>query len=195
MPVLAMLHALVAEASSKQVWWRYGARPGVDFDTVGCLNAPLLQMLELPHDADFYICGPPAFMSDLTAGPSAQGVPGDHIHTEIFGVAPASISGITGARGQPPHPPDGIVGSGATVSFARSGLDVRRAPGFGSRLGLAEACDVPVRWSCRAGACHTCESRLIAGDVAYLPDPVDPSANGAVLVCCSRPRTDVVIDL
>ncbi len=26
-----------------------------------------------------------------------------------------------------------------------------------SLLELAEACDVPVRWSCRAGVCHNCE--------------------------------------
>jgi ferredoxin len=52
-----------------------------------------------------------------------------------------------------------------------------------------------VRWSCRTGVCHNCESGLIAGAVSYAPDPLDPPADGNVLICCSRPRSDVVIDL
>ncbi len=47
-------------------------------------------------------------------------------------------------------------------------------------LGLAEACDVPVRWSCRTGVCHTCETGLVAGSVIYNPDPVDAPADGNV---------------
>ena len=43
-----------------------------------------------------------------------------------------------------------------------------------SVLELAEACYVPVRWSCRTGVCHTCETGLIGGTVAYRPDPVEP---------------------
>jgi ferredoxin len=62
-------------------------------------------------------------------------------------------------------------------------------------LELAEACDVSVRWSCRTGVCHTCESALIGGAVDYLPDPLEPPAAGNVLICCSRPRGDVEIDL
>jgi ferredoxin len=82
------------------------------------------------------------------------------------------------------------------VSFARSGLAPRwDASAYRSILELAEACDVPVRWSCRTGVCHNCESGLISGAVAYEPDPLDPPADGNVLICCSRPRGDVVIDL
>ena len=62
-------------------------------------------------------------------------------------------------------------------------------------LELAEACDVPVRWSCRSGVCHNCESGLISGAVSYQPDPLDPAAEGNVLICCSRPNGDVVIDI
>lgn len=62
-------------------------------------------------------------------------------------------------------------------------------------LELAEACDVPVRWSCRAGVCHNCESGLVSGSVAYDPQPLDAAAAGNVLVCCARPAGDVVIDI
>ena len=66
---------------------------------------------------------------------------------------------------------------------------------YASLLELAEACDVPVRWSCRTGVCHNCETTLIAGTVDYDPDPVEPPADGSTLICCSRPLDDVVLDL
>ena len=66
---------------------------------------------------------------------------------------------------------------------------------YQSVLELAEACDVPVRWSCRTGVCHNCESGLVSGEVVYGPEPLDQPAEGNLLVCCARPRGDVVIDL
>jgi ferredoxin len=66
---------------------------------------------------------------------------------------------------------------------------------YQSILELAEACDVPVRWSCRSGVCHNCESGLVSGTVAYEPQPLTKPADGNLLVCCSQPIRDVVIDL
>ena len=62
-------------------------------------------------------------------------------------------------------------------------------------LEFAEACDVPVKWACRTGVCHTCECALIGGSVRYDPEPLDPPAEGNVLICCSRPETEVALDL
>jgi ferredoxin len=86
-------------------------------------------------------------------------------------------------------------GNGPTIEFARSDLAVSWDNDYGSLLELAEACDVPVRWSCRTGVCHTCETTLIAGDLKSSPDPVEPPADGSALICCSQPRDDVVLDL
>ena len=68
-------------------------------------------------------------------------------------------------------------------------------PDYASLLELAEACDVPVRWSCRTGVCHTCETGLLSGTVGYAPDPVEPPAAGSTLICCSQPSGDLVLDL
>jgi ferredoxin len=67
--------------------------------------------------------------------------------------------------------------------------------GLHSLLDLADACDVPTRWSCRSGVCHTCITGLLSGDVGYSPDPLDPPPAGQVLLCCARPETDVVLDV
>ena len=124
------------------------------------------------------------------------GVSPDRIHSEIFSGGPSLTPGVVGARARSPHPPADPQGTGPLVTFARSGLTVRWRPSKEqSLLELAEACDVPVRWSCRTGVCHNCESGLISGSVAYEPDPLDPPAEGNVLICCSRPQGDVVIDI
>ena len=69
------------------------------------------------------------------------------------------------------------------------------ASSYQSILELAEACDVPVRWSCRTGVCHNCESGLVSGTVVYGPEPLEKPADGNLLICCSQPIRDVVIDL
>jgi ferredoxin-NADP reductase len=170
-------------------------RRGVDFDASGRLEIGALRELEVPREADFFICGPSAFMSDMTAGLAAWGVAPGRIHTELFGAGPSITPGIAASPGRPPHQPAGTPGAGPLVSFARSGVNVRWGSTVQSLLELAEACDIPTRWACRAGVCHTCETGLVAGTVAYRPDPIVPPAVGNVLICCSRPEGDVVIDL
>lgn len=229
-PMLAMLHALAAETSPREVWWLYGARnggehpfaaetrtllktlphghshirysapapqdrPGVDFDAPGRVDIRAIEDSGVPRDGDFYLCGPPAFMNDLAGSLGAWGVIAQRIHTESFGAGPSKTPGIATAARRPPHAPAGPAGTGPLVSFARSSLTVRWAPAFQSLLELAEACDVPVRWSCRSGVCHSCETGLITGAVGYAPAPVDPPAEGNVLICCGQPKGDIVLDL
>ena len=229
-PVLAMLHALAAEASPRQVWWLYGARnrddhpfaqesrglvqalphsrsrilysrPGPDdrldleFNATGRLGIPVLDELGVPRDADFYLCGPSAFLQDLSAGLAAWGVAGDRVHMEIFGPGESMTPGVSATPARPVHAPAGPAGQGPQVSFARSNLTVRWDEKYQSLLELAEACDVPVRWSCRTGVCHNCESGLVSGTVSYQPEPLDPPAAGDLLICCSQPQEEVVIDL
>ena len=170
-------------------------RQGADFDAAGRLSVGVLEELGAPREADFYLCGPAAFMSGLTAGLINWGVAAGRLHSENFGAGPALNPGVAAVSPRAPHPPDRPPGAGPMVSFARSNLALRWDSAFQSLLELAEACDVPVRWACRTGVCHNCESGLIAGAVDYRPDPLDPPADGNLLICCSRPRADVVLDL
>jgi ferredoxin-NADP reductase/MOSC domain-containing protein YiiM/ferredoxin len=222
-PVLAMLHALAEERSDREIWWLHGARSRRDHcfaaetatllaslpnvrahvyysrpgsgERAGRLSASLLAELEPPRDAEAYLCGPAPFMEEISAGLAAIGLDASHIHTEPFGPAPGLTPGIAATPARPPHPPAGEPGSGPTIEFARSNLAIPWSDDYASLLELAEACDVPVRWSCRTGVCHNCETTLIAGTVDYDPDPVEPPADGSALICCSRPHDDVVLDL
>jgi ferredoxin-NADP reductase/MOSC domain-containing protein YiiM/ferredoxin len=170
-------------------------RPGVDFDVSGRVTVEALEKHGVRCDADFYLCGPAGFLRDLRAGLVAWGVSDDRVHTEIFGPGEPITPGVVDRSQVPPHPPEGPVGSGPRVSFVRSGLNVCWNTKFSTLLDFAEACDVPVRWACRTGVCHTCESGLVSGTVDYQPVPLEPPAQGNVLICCSQPKGDVVIDL
>jgi ferredoxin-NADP reductase/MOSC domain-containing protein YiiM len=167
---------------------------GVDFDAAGHLAVSAFDEIGVPREGQFYLCGPAAFLRELTAGLAAWGVAADHIHTEIFGTLDSITPGMK-AETHSPHSPAEPAGFGPPVSFARSGLTLPWNAKYQSLLELAEACDVPVRWSCRTGVCHTCETALIAGDVEYDPEPLDPPAKGDALICCSRPRGEVILDL
>nr|WP_294549214.1 MOSC and FAD-binding oxidoreductase domain-containing protein [uncultured Rhodopila sp.] len=168
---------------------------GQDFDRPGHLSPELLQEIGVPGDADFYLCGPPRFLEDIQNGLAARDIPRPRIHVEVFGPAPALTPGIAGRAAISPHRPDGAEGAGPTVTFLRCGLAVPWDTRFGSLLELAEACAVPVRWSCRSGVCHNCESGLIEGDIAYAPEPLDLPAEGNALICCATPITAVELDL
>ena len=170
-------------------------RLGVNFDAAGRLTATVLEKLGVPREADFYQCGPSAFLEDFTAGLGEWGVPRERLHMEVFGSGKSITPGVKETPRRLPHAPNGSPGTGPKIAFARAGLTVCWDSKFQSLLEFAEACDVPMRWSCRTGVCHTCECGLISGSVQYDPEPLAPPAAGNLLTCCSRPREDIVIDM
>jgi ferredoxin-NADP reductase len=167
---------------------------GADFDSPGHIDTALLEKIGVPQNGDFYLCGPPSFLQNMRDGLRTWGVLADNVHTEIFGVLDSITPGMAQVV-HTPHLPQGPPGSGFAVSFARSGITVAWDRRFASLLELAEACDVPVRWSCRIGVCHTCMTGLIDGSITYNPEPLESPAPGNVLVCCSQPTAGVTLDL
>ena len=199
-PFAAEARALLASLSNARARVYYSHPDpddleGRDFDSAGRLTVSDLAALDPPSQAEAYLCGPPAFMDEISAGLGALGLDGSRIHTEVFGPAAGLTPGIAATPARPPHPPTGQPGNGPTIAFARSDLTIPWSSDYGTLLELAESCDVPVRWSCRTGVCQTCETTLIEGNVDYNPDPVEPPADGSVFICCARPRDDVVLDL
>ncbi len=230
-PVLAMLHALAASRSTRQVLWLHAARDrqhhpfaaevlglmvalpngrsyvcysrpgsrdkiGQDFDATGHLSRAVFDEVGVRRDADVYLCGPTRFMADMKEALATLGVSPERIHIELFNGSESMTPGVVGASTRAPHLPKDDANTGPLVSFARSGIGAHwKASAYQSILELAEACDVPVRWSCRTGVCHSCESGLVSGAAVYAPEPLEKPADGNVLVCCSHPIGDVVVDL
>ena len=161
----------------------------------GRLSADALAGLRIPSGASAYLCGPATFMADMQQAMEATGVAAGDIHTELFGALPSINPGLIGDAHVPPHQPPGPPGTGPLVTFARSGLSVPFDGARSSVLELADACDVPTRWSCRTGVCHTCVTPLLEGQVTYTPTPLEPPDLGEVLICCARPTTAVVLDM
>jgi ferredoxin-NADP reductase/MOSC domain-containing protein YiiM/ferredoxin len=171
-------------------------RLGEDFDAAGHLSQPLFEKAGVPQEAEIYLCGPNRFMADMKMELAHFGIAPERIHAEVFQGSEPMTPGVVGRAMRIPHLPKDDGNAGPLVSFARSGIAAHwKASACQNILELAEACDIPVRWSCRTGVCHSCESGLVSGAVDYEQEPLDKPADGNVLVCCSRPNSDVVIDL
>ncbi|MCV7214456.1 MOSC domain-containing protein [Mycobacterium crocinum] len=170
-------------------------RLGADYDQRGRLSPQGLRDLGLPVEAQVFVCGPEPFMDVVSDALVACGFDTRTIHSERFGAHTAITPGIVGAATRAPHAPEGPPGSGPSVQFARSALSARWRDSDTSLLEFAEACDVPTQWSCRTGVCHTCETALLAGRVRYDLEPLEPPAEGNILLCVATPAEDVVVDL
>lgn len=217
-PVLAMLHALASARSAREVWWLHTTRDRATqafaaevagltrclprahqsvfyTQTQGRLDRRAIAALGLPAESTAYLCGPTPFMADMREALAAEGIAPERIHSELFGALPPISPGITdGAPRTPPHLPAGIAGTGPSITFARSGLTANWSPRFASILELAEACDVPTRFSCRSGVCHVCVTGVVTGRATYRQQPLEPPGQGTMLICCAVPETDLVLD-
>src|SRR5262249_58335010 len=122
-PFLEESRALLQELKYGHSYIQY-SRPGpadqrgVDFDAAGHLAVSEFDKIGVPHEGQFYLCGPPAFLQELTAGLAAWGVTADPIHTEIFGALDSITPGMK-AETHSPHLPAGPAGFWAPHFFFR----------------------------------------------------------------------------
>jgi ferredoxin-NADP reductase/MOSC domain-containing protein YiiM len=218
-PVLAMLYALSAMHSARDIRWLHTvrnpqsqafasevaalieslprARQEVFYtQTLGRLDQSTIATLNLPTDATVYLCGPTQFMDDIRDALVVEGLDPKRIRSELFGALPSINPGVVDeGRRTPPHLPSGPPGTGPSITFARSGLTVNWSADYPSILDLAEACDVPTRFACRSGVCHVCETTIVDGTIGYVQPPLEAPGPESVLICSAAPRTDLVLDL
>jgi MOSC domain-containing protein YiiM/ferredoxin-NADP reductase/ferredoxin len=199
-PFVAEVRGLLRELAHGRSYVCYsqpapGDRIGEDCDAAGHLSRSVLEEVGVPREADAYLCGPVRFMAEMKEALATTGLAPGRMYAEIFNGSEPMTPGVVGGATRAPHLPGDDADTGPLISFARSGIAAHWKAPYRSILGLAEACDVPVRWSCRTGVCHNCESGLVSGEVVYGPEPLDKPADGNILVCCSQPIRDLVIDL
>jgi ferredoxin-NADP reductase/MOSC domain-containing protein YiiM len=198
-PLAAEAHELLATLPHAHEHVFYSAASPAELHAAhavpGRISVAGLKELGVPSDAHAYVCGPAGFMELMREVLPGVGIDPGNIRSELFGALAAVNPGVVGRTSVPPHVPPGPAGTGPLVTFARSGLSVPFDTDRASLLEMAELCDVPTRYSCRVGVCHTCVTPVLSGEVTYSPDPLEPPADGEALVCCTRPDGDVVLDM
>ncbi len=224
-PMLSMLNGCLSEHPGREVWLFYGVRKGHDvvmkshleamaqahsnFHLRLCFSNPLpadvagsdyqhhgridveLLRRELPlKPYHFYICGPTTMLQSLVPALEDWGVPDARIHYEAFG--PASIQRKSAAPALATAPDEA---AGLVVTFSRSGQQLPWQSGAGTLLEFAEAQGIRVDSGCRAGGCGTCQTTILAGEVAYCQTPDFDPEPGTCLLCVCTPKTSVSLEL
>ena len=84
---------------------------------------------------------------------------------------------------------------GSSWAPSSPGLSAAWVDAAESLLSFAESHGLAPEFSCRAGVCGTCKTGLVEGEVSYFEDPLDDPGARQVLICCARPKGDLVLDL
>jgi ferredoxin-NADP reductase/predicted pyridoxine 5'-phosphate oxidase superfamily flavin-nucleotide-binding protein len=160
------------------------AREGLDYDASGRIDMALLTRFVQFDDNEFYLCGPGQFTQSLYDGLRGHNVADGRIHAEAFG--PSSLKRIAdaGAPAFANRPPSS---KPVPVAFMTSLKEARWTPESGTLLDLAEARGLSPEFSCRAGTCGTCKTKLLAGSVSYVNEPAAKVADDEVLICSTVP--------
>jgi hypothetical protein len=75
----------------------------------------------------------------------------------------------------------------ATVVFTRSGEASVWKPQHGSLLAFAEGKGLSPPFSCRAGHCGSCVTRIQSGQVSYASPPAWRAGQNEAVLCCAVP--------
>ena len=150
----------------------------------GPLTLDLLKSLLPFDDHEFFLCGPPGFMQALYDDLRGLGVRDARIQAEAFG--PSSLKRRPDGATAAPTPP-APAAKQATVTFLRSGDAAEWTPRRGTLLEFAEGKGLNPPFSCRAGHCGSCATRITAGRVTYAEPTAWRPAEDEVLLCCAVP--------
>jgi ferredoxin-NADP reductase/MOSC domain-containing protein YiiM len=165
---------------------------GREYDSTGHVDVDLLKELLPNKDMDFYLCGPPPLMNSMLKGLWDWGVPESRIRFELFGPAALLQEGTRARRRKKKKAAEE---EAYEIVFSESGITAKWDPEYENLLEFAEDQGVYPDFSCRSGICHTCQYELLKGKVDYTFEPLDPPYPGQVLLCCARPRSNLVIDV
>ena len=159
------------------------------------------QLLALVPDLagrEVLTCGPPPYMAAVRTALTEAGADPERCHEESFVLGAPAAPALVPLPGIPDAPasPGADAPAGATVRFARSGLEVACPPGT-TVLDAAASAGLVLPSSCAEGLCGTCTTTLVSGSVemnhqgGIRPRQI---AQNMFLPCCSTPDGDIVVD-
>jgi ferredoxin-NADP reductase len=178
MPHLRVIHVCEGDSPGE----RWGGPCGRVSEALLSLLVPDLM------ERTVFDCGPAPFMAAVRAGLGAFGFDMQRYHEESFDFS-ASAMGVAVAD-------EASAGSGFHVTFTKSGRTIAVKPGQ-HVLAAARAEGLRLPSSCTQGLCGTCKSRLVSGQVEMKHQggirqrEID---QGMILICCSTPLSDLVIE-
>lgn len=216
-PLMAMLRHLAATAPETDVHWLHAARTPRDilfarelaelqaqmsnlkvamlasrpepgwFGFAGRLGRRLVSVA-LPDFGrrEVFCCGPTGFMDEARLIHAAEGGERALFHVEHFG-AVAAVA--------PPPIPADVPAEGFAISLGDKQFTAR--PGE-TLLQAATRQTIIIPCGCTAGMCGTCRVALVEGSVETQHQggiTPEEEAQGYILACSSRPRSDVTIAL
>ena len=133
--------------------------------------------------ANYYMCGPDAWMEAMRAELSAAGVAQERVHWESFGSGKEATLGSVRET------------SGACqVRFASSEIDAHWENPETSLWELAKENDVAIPSGCLSGVCGSCRVKLLKGTVTYDRKINIELGVDECLACIAHPETDITID-
>lgn len=160
---------------------------------VGRLSLPMLQLIAADVlEREIFCCGPAPYMAGVRVMLGEAGFDMSRYHQESFDFAELSLSEAAAV----PTTVPGAMASGFRVAFAQSGRVIECGRDT-TVLSAARAAGLPLPFSCTRGMCGTCKSTLISGTVdmqhsgGIRQREID---QGRVLLCCSKPTSDLVVD-
>lgn len=160
---------------------------------VGRLSVEELQRL-IPDfkDREVFTCGPKGYMEAVKNLLGTAGFDLKRYHQESFDI---NAEEVVEALAEPAAP--GVAQDTFTVRLARSGKEFTMTPDQ-TVLSAAKKAGAVVPSSCSQGVCGTCKTAILEGTVEMKHNggirqrEID---KGLRLLCCSRPTSDLVVDL
>ena len=221
-PMLSILNTVLEQENNNEVWLYYGLRNGDEhimkahlqtlakthdnFNLHVCYSAPNkndMEGIDYQHNArvglpllratlklmryQFYVCGPKAMMESLVPGLEDWGVSSNDIYYESFGPATLIKHKKTAPVVSSTNP--------INITFSQTGKNILWDPAADSLLEFAETNDIEVESGCRAGSCGTCQTTVKAGEVDYNQEPDADVSPGHCLLCISKPKNDLTLEL
>jgi ferredoxin-NADP reductase len=145
-------------------------------------------------EREVFCCGPAPYMAAVRAMLESVGFDPECLHEESFSFEDHTEPGSPGARGADFHPAEKR--QSFSVKFTRSDRLIDCAADM-TILDAADAAGLVIPSSCTKGLCGTCKSKLVSGTVEmrHAGGIRQREINaGQILLCCSKPTGDLVIE-
>lgn len=179
MPNLSL--GFIVESHTPRALW-HGLRGRID-------GAKLLMLAPDFAGRTVFCCGPAPFMNGVRDMLAAANFDMSRYHEESFQPVVPNSDEVNIAPGD--------TEAATTLTFTLAGKDVKCPPGQ-TILQAARGAGVRIGAACEGGLCGTCRILKLSGDVemnhngGILDDEID---EGYILACCSRPLTDVQVEV